>query len=109
MKKIILCTLVLVSVLFTSCSKDDDSNESPGIEGTSWFGEYQTQGFTFDYNVEFETVDAGYLSAAGVTRNFTYVYSQGEGTVEFKDKKETQRFLVSENTLNFGPVTLTKQ
>ena len=66
----------------------------------------------------FQTSDTGYLQAdtdaAGTninqTYDFTYVYSQGNGTAEFDDNNiGTQDFTVSGNQLTLDGETLTRQ
>ena len=108
-----------------SCSSDDDNNDSSNLEsvnGTTWYRQETAtqsgQTFEIDFYLVFQTSDTGYLQAdtdaAGTninqTYDFTYIYSQGNGTAEFDDNNiGTQDFTVSGNQLTLDGETLTRQ
>lgn len=118
--------IVMFLTAFTfSCSSDDDNNDSNNLEnvnGTTWYRQETVtqsgQTFEIDFYLVFQTSDTGYLQAdtdaAGTninqTYDFTYVYSQGNGTAEFDDNNiGTQVFKVSGNQLTLDGETLTRQ
>ena len=118
--------IVMFLTAFTfSCSSDDDNNDSSNLEsvnGTTWYRQETAtqsgQTFEIDFYLVFQTSDTGYLQAdtdaAGTninqTYDFTYVYSQGNGTAEFDDNNiGTQDFTVSGNQLTLDGETLTRQ
>lgn len=118
--------IVMFLTAFTfSCSSDDDNNDSSNLEsvnGTTWYRQETAtqsgQTFEIDFYLVFQTADTGYLQAdtdaAGTninqTYDFTYVYSQGNGTAEFDDNNiGTQDFIVSGNQLTLDGETLTRQ
>jgi|SRR5690606_2835116 len=126
--KNLLSKLLLVTFLsfFTlSCSSDDDSNDQnypEDIQGTTWYRQETTtqsgQTIEIDFYLVFDSSDTGYLeadtNAAGTnitqTYDFSYTYSQGNGTAEFDDSNiGTQNFTVSGNQLTLDGETLTRQ
>lgn len=120
-----LFILMFLTAFTFSCSSDDDNNESSSLEsvnGTTWYRQETAtqsgQTFEIDFYLVFQTADTGYLQAdtdaAGTninqTYDFTYVYSQGNGTAEFDDNNiGTQDFTVSGNQLTLDGETLTRQ
>lgn len=120
-----LLILLLVTAFTFSCSSDDDSNDSDNLadlEGTTWYRQETAtqsgQTFEIDFYLVFQTSDTGNLraetDAAGTNINqdydFTYVYSQGNGTAEFEDSNiGTQAFTISGNQLTLDGETLTRQ
>lgn len=127
MKKLFpkLFILMFLTAFTFSCSSDDDNNDSSNLEsvnGTTWYRQETAtqsgQTFEIDFYLVFQTSDTGYLQAdtdaAGTninqTYDFTYVYSQGNGTAEFDDNNiGTQDFTVSGNQLTLDGETLTRQ
>lgn len=117
----ILC-FTLCSILFLSCSNDDNSNSYPeSTVGTTWYREETAnqsgQTVVIDFYMNFETSTTGSLeaetTAAGTNIsqqfNFTYTYSNGNGVANFEDSNiGTQSFTINGNKLKLDGEVLVK-
>ena len=113
----------LCSILFLSCSGDDDNSNSypESTVGTTWYREETAnqsgQTVVIDFYMNFETSTAGSLeaetTAAGTNIsqqfNFTYTYSNGNGVANFEDSNiGTQNFTINGNKLKLDGEVLVK-
>ncbi|MDB0600262.1 hypothetical protein PL373_03720 [Tenacibaculum maritimum] len=120
-----LLIVIFLTTFTFSCSSDDDSDNSSNledVEGTTWYRQETTtqsgQTIEIDFHLVFQTSNTGYLEAdtnavgtnINQTYDFSYVYSQGNGTANFDDSNiGIQDFTISGDQLTLDGETLTRQ
>ena len=111
MKKLIYATLMAISLslIFASCSKDEDKKEDPkSLVGTVWVendeGDIYTLSFISETNVKYHEVET---SGKTFTETGTYTYVHPKVTIILDG--EVQIGTITGNTLVFEDNVFTKK
>lgn len=87
MKKTIFLFLVILTIMVSSCKKDDN-NGSSNLTGTTWVANYSNDGQNYVYTIKFTSNTICSLSAVvtgvSISLTGTYTYEPPNVTLDFQ-------------------------
>jgi len=91
MQKVILFSILVVGLIFSSCSKDEDNNDNPDsiveLEGTTWHSipfeeDGELEYYILDFNSGSEVAGSAFSGSINASWTGTYVLNENIVTID---------------------------